>query len=191
MPALKVFQYRQISTLLSDVEPLGGSHSEIIRKAVDNILKLGLIVKTCDHHIISTNTLFGGIDVHAFLSTEAYRTALGINAPDVATVSAVGVLRGMCRYIAQLIPEENPTVNSQMIIDAHNLFMTNFNVFTAEVENEKIQQEIKLDAFKSDYVNKKQLEITIRNTYITLAGMIVTALLTVANIIVNVVTHKK
>ncbi|KAF9367467.1 hypothetical protein CPB97_005713, partial [Podila verticillata] len=56
------------------------------------------------------------------------------------------------------------------IICAQRVLMQNYDVFKAEVENEALIQEIRLDTLRSENVNKKQLDITIRNSYITLAG---------------------
>ncbi|KAI8606176.1 hypothetical protein EDD21DRAFT_361701 [Dissophora ornata] len=187
MNGLRLNHYRQVADHLSGVQPLGGSINEIVNIALNNTLKLGAIGTTCDSLGISADTLFKGIDVCGFLSTEAYRTALSIDLPDVPMVSAASVLQSTCRYMRQQASVVDQAIDPQLIIDAQILFMKNYDVFKAEIENEKMLEEIKLDTLRFENVNKRQLDITIRNTYITLAGVIVTALLTVANIIVSVV----
>ncbi|KAF9342500.1 hypothetical protein BGX26_007395 [Mortierella sp. AD094] len=83
------------------------------------------------------------------------------------------VLNEVAGYLKQFLSRSRVQLKSDMLVRAHTLFMTNIEVFQCEIENEKISQEIRLDALKFEEVNKKQLDITIRNTYISLAVSVV------------------
>ncbi|KAK3834952.1 MAG: hypothetical protein J3R72DRAFT_451872 [Linnemannia gamsii] len=189
MTDFRLTQYRQVADLLSSIENLEGSIDNIIQTCANTCLKLRAVASICDNHGISTNALFKGIDMHEFLSNQAYRAALRIDSSDISRVSAVSALNSTCVYIA-LQAAGNQQVNSDLVLAAHRLFMQNYDVFKAEIVNEKMMQEIQLDTMRFENVNKKQLDITIRNTYITLAGVIITALLAIVNIVVSIMIPK-
>jgi hypothetical protein len=77
------------------------------------------------------------------------------------------------------------------IENAHILFTRRFDVFMSEIENATILEEIKLEKMKYETINSEQLKFTYRNSYITLAGLLLTALLTVANIVVTSIKDQK
>ena len=61
----------------------------------------------------------------------------------------------------------------------------------SEIENMTILEEIKLEKMKYKTINSEQLKVTYRNSYITLMGLLLTALLTVANIVVTSIQNQK
>ena len=162
---------------------------DIFQQCVNNCLRLSVVEATCNRHRISTNTLFDGIDLHEFLGNEEYRAALDIDPVDVYSISAVDVLQRVCRHLRTQVATSQP-INQGLVITAEAKFAENRDVFKAEIENEKMLQEMRLETLRFENVNKRQLDITLRNTYITLAGMIITALLTIVNIIVSIVIPK-
>ncbi|KAG0300721.1 hypothetical protein BGZ98_008960 [Dissophora globulifera] len=185
----RVTEYRQVADELAGIESPGGELSEICQTFANNILKLASIVITCDNLGIPTNTLFEGVNVRDFLNNDVYREALGMDHADVANSPASNVLRKVYAYIKGRLNDVQ-ALNLELIVVAGTLFMQKYDKFKCEVENEKINQEIRLDRLRFEEVNKKELDITIRNTYITLAGVIITALLTMANIIVTIMLPK-
>ncbi|KAF9996494.1 hypothetical protein BGZ80_007228, partial [Entomortierella chlamydospora] len=170
--------YRQVVDILSSIEAPGGTIDEIVQICANNCLKLRSVMATCDKHGISTKTLIDGIDLRQLLEDEECRAVFN----DISGLSVVSALDNFCSYLVQQTGKKQRVMQGP-IICAQRVFMQNFDSFKAEVDNEKLLQEIQLDTLRFENVNKKQLAITIRNTYITLAGVIITALLTIANII--------
>ncbi len=82
-------------------------------------------------------------------------------------------------------------MNFQLVVDAHSLFYSRFDILMSEIENATILEEIKLEKMKYETINSEQLKFTYRNSYITLVGLLLTALLTVANIIVTSIQDQK
>jgi len=82
-------------------------------------------------------------------------------------------------------------MNIQLAVDAHALFTRRFDILMSEIENATILEEIKLEKMKYETINSKQLKFMYRNSHITLVGLLLTALLTVANIIVTSIQDQK
>lgn len=185
MDDFKLTQYRQVVKLLSSIETPGGSLGNVVQTCANNCLTLRSIMNTCDKHGISTKTLTDGIDLQELLKEEDCRAVF-----QSSGLSAASALEDIQAHMVQQTGH-NEKIMTTPILCVHKLLMQNFDVFQAEVENEALIQEIRLETLRFENVNKKQLDITIRNTYITLAGVIITALLTMGNILVSIVSMQK
>lgn len=174
---IKISQYRQISIKLEKILEFGVDQNEMITIAKKNLINIKHLVETCKIHQIPTDSLLT-LDLtklNKFIRTHSTKLNLNQNA---ANTKGSYLLRTINTYI-----NNNDQPDPQLMVDAHKLFIQNFDIFKCEIENKKIQYEIKLERLKYETINKKQLNFT-------LAGIILTALLTIVNIIITLTADK-
>jgi len=176
---------------MSDVPPLGGgSAQEIVSGACSALLQLNIVISNCEDFGIPFESLFN-ICGEEFLNK--YLEDLkdqGVG----RSISLRDLLDKVCRYMRSSASFKEGVVlnmNVQMVVDANSLFTQRFDILMSEIENATILEEIKLEKMKYETINSEQLKFTYRNSYITLVGLLLTALLTVANIIVTSIKDQK
>ena len=176
---------------MSDAPSLeGGSAQAIVSSAGSALLQLNIVVNNCEDFGIPFESLFN-IRGEEFLNK--YLKDLEDQGVDGST-GLRDLLAKVCRYIRSSMTfreGEVMTMNVQLVVDAHSLFTRRFDIFMSEIENATILEEIKLEKMKYETINSEQLKFTYRNSYITLVGLLLTALLTVANIIVTSIQDQK
>ena len=176
----KIYQYRQVLKLLEEIESLKfDPPDQLLTNACKDIIKLNVIAKKCTMFGISLRSLFTNISLDDFLKTYAKENNIPNN------ISPLDLLSNVTEYIVKNTHTHDGNLNSNLIVDAHRLLMKNFDTLKSEIGNYNIKQEIRLEKMKYETINQTQLKITARNTLATLIGVIFTALLTVANILIS------
>jgi hypothetical protein len=181
----KISQYKRVLKKMSDVPSLGGGSVQAMwSNACSALLQLNIVISNCEDFEIPFESLFN-IRGEEFLNK--YLEDLKNQGVDAST-GLRDLLDKVCRYLrtgASVIEGEVLTMNAQLLLDAHSLFTLRFDILMSEIENATILEEIKLEKMKYETINSEQLKFTYRNSYITLVGLLLTALLTMANIIVT------
>jgi hypothetical protein len=187
----EISQYKRVLKKMSDVPSLGGvSAQEIVSGACSALLQLNIVISNCEDFGIPFESLFN-ICGEEFLNK--YLEDLRDQGVDGST-GLRDLLDKVCRYMkvnTSFREGVASTINIQLVVDAHYLFTRRFDILMSEIENATILEEIKLEKMKYETINSEQLKFTYRNSYITLVGLLLTALLTVANIIVTSIKDQK
>ena len=188
MAHTKISQYKRVLKKMSDIPSLGGgSPEEIVFSASSALLQLNIVVTNCEDFEIPFESLFN-IRVEEFLGK--YLGALEGEGVDRSTGSR-DLLDKVCGYLRSCTGEGAAPVNGPLVLHAHTIFTRRFEILMSETENATILEEIKLEKMKYETINDEQLKVTYRNSYITLIGLLLTALLTVANIAVTSTQNRK
>lgn len=189
----KISQYKRVLKKMSDVPSLGGGSAQaIVSSASSALLQLNIVISNCEDFGIPFESLFN-IRGEEFLNN--YLEDLKDQGVDGST-SLRNLLEKVCRYMRSSMSFRGGemlagSMNVQLVVDAHSLFTRRFDILMSEIENATILEEIKLEKMKYETINSEQLKVTYRNSYITLMGLLLTALLTVANIIVTSIQNQK
>lgn len=189
----KISQYKRVLKKMSDVPSLGGGSAQaIVSSASSALLQLNIVISNCEDFGIPFESLFN-IRGEEFLNN--YLEDLKDQGVDGST-GLRNLLEKVCRYMRSSMSFRGGemlagSMNVQLVVDAHSLFTRRFDILMSEIENATILEEIKLEKMKYETINSEQLKVTYRNSYITLMGLLLTALLTVANIIVTSIQNQK
>ena len=189
----KISQYKRVLKKMSDVPSLGGGSAQaIVSIASSALLQLNIVISNCEDFGIPFESLFN-IRGEEFLNN--YLEDLKDQGVDGST-GLRNLLEKVCRYMRSSMSFRGGemlagSMNVQLVVDAHSLFTRRFDILMSEIENATILEEIKLEKMKYETINSEQLKVTYRNSYITLMGLLLTALLTVANIIVTSIQNQK
>lgn len=189
----KISQYKRVLKKMSDVPSLGGGSAQaIVSSASSALLQLNIVINNCEDFGIPFESLFN-IRGEEFLNN--YLEDLKDQGVDGST-GLRNLLEKVCRYMRSSMSFRGGemlagSMNVQLVVDAHSLFTRRFDILMSEIENATILEEIKLEKMKYETINSEQLKVTYRNSYITLMGLLLTALLTVANIIVTSIQNQK
>ena len=189
----KISQYKRVLKKMSDVPSLGGGSAQaIVSSASSALLQLNIVISNCEDFGIPFESLFN-IRGEEFLNN--YLGDLKDQGVDGST-GLRNLLEKVCRYMRSSMSFRGGemlagSMNVQLVVDAHSLFTRRFDILMSEIENATILEEIKLEKMKYETINSEQLKVTYRNSYITLMGLLLTALLTVANIIVTSIQNQK
>lgn len=189
----KISQYKRVLKKMSDVPSLGGGSAQaIVNSASSALLQLNIVISNCEDFGIPFESLFN-IRGEEFLNN--YLEDLKDQGVDGST-GLRNLLEKVCRYMRSSMSFRGGemlagSMNVQLVVDAHSLFTRRFDILMSEIENATILEEIKLEKMKYETINSEQLKVTYRNSYITLMGLLLTALLTVANIIVTSIQNQK
>ncbi|KAG9064954.1 hypothetical protein KI688_003216 [Linnemannia hyalina] len=176
-PPLRLAQYLQVENKLSTIKSLEGTILEVQKQCRDNCLRFLEVEKACNRYKISSGTLFDGVDVNPVEANPVYKKDLGIINP----LTAVQLLHCTCDYLTR-VGQAAARFDPQLFVDAETLFRTRLEEFRAEIENERMLQEIRLETLKFENVNKRQLDNAVLLTCITAVGMAITAALSIASL---------
>lgn len=189
----KISQYKRVLKKMSDVPSLGGGSAQaIVNSASSALLQLNIVISNCEDFGIPFESLF---NIHGEEFLNNYLEDLKDQGVDGST-GLRNLLEKVCRYMRSSMSFRGGemlagSMNVQLVVDAHSLFTRRFDILMSEIENATILEEIKLEKMKYETINSEQLKVTYRNSYITLMGLLLTALLTVANIIVTSIQNQK
>lgn len=189
----KISQYKRVLKKMSDVPSLGGGSAQaIVSSASSALLQLNIVISNCEDFGIPFESLF---NIHGEEFLNNYLEDLKDQGVDGST-GLRNLLEKVCRYMRSSMSFRGGemlagSMNVQLVVDAHSLFTRRFDILMSEIENATILEEIKLEKMKYETINSEQLKVTYRNSYITLMGLLLTALLTVANIIVTSIQNQK
>lgn len=174
---IKIAQYRQVSIKIERILELeisldnNNDKNEIERILREIFSNFKRLIEICDIHEIPTNSLLT-LDDNINI-TNKLETILNFQ----KIINPTDLVNKIYIYINNT----NIDHNIQLIFEVNNLFIRNFNIFKCEIENKKIKDEIKMEKFKYETVNKKQLDHA-------LVAIILTTLLTIVDIILTIVT---
>jgi hypothetical protein len=172
----KISQYKRVLKKMSDVPSIKGETAGALLSSMGSaLLQLNIVINNCQDFGIPVESLF---DIRGE-NREEFLNQYGEDLKDEGVDRSTGLedlLDKVCRYVrSTMFRGEEVSINGQLVVDAHVLFNRRFDIFMSEIENATILEEIKLE----------------KMNYITLAGLLLTALLTVANIIVTSIKDQK
>lgn len=181
---LQISQYDKIFKILESFSELNGNDYEISKNVANNILKLENVVNICNIHNFSTDLLFD-VDENKFQEfLFLYNKTLKVE----LNISKYNLLLNVFEFVKKKYKSDIIEMNHRdikLVNDAYTLFSKRIIIFKYKIENLKILEEIKLERLKYEIINKKQISINNRNSYFTLIAIVLTASLTIANIIVT------
>lgn len=181
---LQISQYDKIFKILESFSELNGNDYEISKNVANNILKLENVVNICNIHNFSTDLLFD-VDENKFQEfLFLYNKTLKVE----LNISKYNLLLNVFEFVKKKYKSDIIEMNHRdikLVNNAYTLFSKSIIIFKYKIENLKILEEIKLERLKYEIINKKQISINNRNSYFTLIAIVLTASLTIANIIVT------